>query len=203
MGGLGGLAAYGLHFGTSYTPVGGVGQALILTAAGTLVSVGVAALADERAAAGIMGGTTALVAGRIHAQMQLGDFAKKAKEGAATNGTNGSTQASSVMGRYMNAGAPIASFTGRLRPQTAMPGMAGKVVPRGAGAMVAPGGGIAPAAQTSMAPLGMARNQSFRVPVGSMGAGAVHGARLMGPRSWAYNTSAGRVYVSAHDVPRR
>lgn len=200
MGGLGGLLSYGIHFGAAYAPIGNIGQTLILTGAGTLASMGVAAWADERAAAGLMGGTVALVTGRIHAQLALGAFVKK--QAAAQNGNGTTTQASGVM-RRLNAGKSVPAFTGPLRPAAAAG--AGKVVPRttsqaaGAGAMLAPGGSIAPPVAASRAPMGFAGGSSFRVPVG---AGA--GRRLMGPRAWSYaaGAGAGRVYVSAHDVPR-
>ena len=61
---LGGVVAYGLHFGSSYAPVGNIGQTLILAGAGTVTSIGTAWFADDRAAWGIMGGTIALVTGR-------------------------------------------------------------------------------------------------------------------------------------------
>lgn len=185
---LGGVVAYGLHFGSSYAPVGNIGQTLILAGAGTVTSIGTAWFADDRAAWGIMGGTIALVTGRLHAQWALGAMVKKK---AAPNGADG------VYTR--GAGAPIPAFTGRLRPG------AGVVVPRGAAAMMNQQGQVQPAVATTSHRMGFAGGETFKVPVSTPGvtdAGASRyipgNARWFGPQSWAYD--AGKVFRSAHDV---
>jgi hypothetical protein len=224
---LGGGVAYAMHWGASYAPVGNVGQTLILAGAGTATSIGVAMLADERAANGIMGGTIALTLGRIHAQWLLGKMVKKK---TAENGNavpNG--EASGLYGRrgagalpmtvnphrqaYAGGAGQVAAFTGPL------PGGAGVVVPRGsvgaagplhitheAGAMMDPAGRIQPAPATTSARMGFAGGESFKQPEHTPGmeAGTSRyvpgGVRWFGPRSWAYD--AGKVFRSAHDVRR-
>lgn len=204
IGGIGGGLAYGLHFGASYAPVSNIWQTVILGVGGTAVAAGTSAWADQRAGAGLMGGVIALVAGRIHAQLSLGGVAEKRIENGNGAGRMG---ARSVMSRLSpgnqaprTGASAVKSFSGPL-PAWRQPGARGaaKVMPRGAGAMMGRGGGVAPSDPASMARMGFANQDSFRVPVG---AGAV---RLMGPRSWVYNTpgaGADAVYVSAHDVRR-
>jgi len=224
---LGGGVAYGIHWGTSYAPVGNVGQTLILAGAGTVTAIATSMLADERAGNGVMGGTTALVLGRLHAQWLLGKMVKKKTDEAPTNGT----EASGLYGRRGASGplpltvnphrqsaaygaGQVAAYTGPLQ------GGAGAVVPRGslgaagplhitheAGAMMDPSGRIMPAPATTSARMGFAGDESFKQPEptpGASDAGASRyvpgGVRWFGPRSWAYE--AGKVFRSAHDVRR-
>lgn len=64
LGGVGGLVAGGFDWGAEYLPVPAWAQALSLFGAGVITSVLTCRFADQRAGAGIAGGTTALLLGR-------------------------------------------------------------------------------------------------------------------------------------------
>lgn len=83
LGGLGGLLAGGLEWGADYLPVPAWGQAAALFGAGTLTAVALSKLADTRVGAGVAGGTTAVLVGRVR---QLVALASLGTPAAAGNG---------------------------------------------------------------------------------------------------------------------
>jgi len=64
IGGAGGMVAYGVDYGASMAPVSPAWQAVIAAAGGFAAGAGVGMLVDERAAAGVGGGTAALLLNR-------------------------------------------------------------------------------------------------------------------------------------------
>ncbi|MHC4218178.1 MAG: hypothetical protein ACYSU7_06935 [Planctomycetota bacterium] len=93
LGGLGGLLAGGLEWGADYLPWPAWGQALSLFGAGALTSVALCKLADTRVGAGVAGGTTAILVGRVRQLVALA-----ALDNGNGNG-NGNGDASAVIRR--------------------------------------------------------------------------------------------------------
>jgi len=86
LGALGGGVAYGIDFGVSYAPVGPTAQSAIIGAAGAVTSIAVAKYADERAGAGIAGGTGFALIGRVREQLALAAAAKATGTGTPQEG---------------------------------------------------------------------------------------------------------------------
>lgn len=88
LGGVGGLVAGGLDWGADYLPIPAWGQAASLFGGGLLTSVLLCKLADTRVGAGVAGGTTAVLVGRLRqlvalSRLQSGEGSMVRPRGAA------------------------------------------------------------------------------------------------------------------------
>lgn len=90
LGMVGGALAYGLDWGVSYAPVAPAWQAVIMGVSGGVISVGVAKFGNEAFAAGIAGGTGAMLAGRVREAITLASFGKQSTSGGEAKGVFGS-----------------------------------------------------------------------------------------------------------------
>ncbi len=71
LGAVGGLVAGGLDWGADYLPIPAWGQAASLLGAGLVTSVALCKLADVRVGAGVAGGTSAVMVGRVRQLVAL------------------------------------------------------------------------------------------------------------------------------------
>lgn len=135
IGGLGGAVAYGIDWGADYAPVGAYARAAILAGAGTVTAVGVHYLASPRAGAGIMGGTSALLIGRLRQAIALSSAAKKEEKKGTDAGLPQVLLNPGAYGpSYRGPGVPLESGQVYARPRYGMRPEAGVV--REAGAML-------------------------------------------------------------------
>lgn len=99
IGGAGGIAMYGVNWGVEYIPVSDLWRSVIFGALGAATSLGLAKYADVRLGAGTMGGTSALLTGRIVTQIRMAQVAPATTTAAPAKPTT-------AAGVYrMNAGA--------------------------------------------------------------------------------------------------
>lgn len=193
LGALGGGIAAGLDWGADYIPLSALWQSVILGGTGYTLSIGLAMLADTRLGAGLAGGTTALLVGRVRQQVALSGMA--ATNGAATNGG----EAGAVARRRMRASEAGQVYAPpRLRGRSEVGAVvrsreAGAVLRREAGQM---------RPVTTPETMAMQRWPGART-FKRTEAGASYYTRgpirYYGPQSWALRRETGAVYVSAHN----
>jgi hypothetical protein len=85
-GGAAGVAAYGMNWGVEYIPLADVWRTVIFGTAGLAGSLALAKWADLSLGSGLMGGTSALLTGRIVTQIRMAQVAPKPTKTAAAAG---------------------------------------------------------------------------------------------------------------------
>jgi hypothetical protein len=190
LGFLGGGVAYGIDWGVDYAPVSPAIRSVILGVGGAATSFGVAMLADDRAAAGIAGGTGALLIGRVRQQLALAGAGKEDKK-KKEEGGKAALEAGQVYWRPRYGARPDA---GVVVPQGQAPGVIAGAFPPEAGAIL--GQEVDWAATMRGSPF--ARGKTYKHAEAGASRYIPGPIRWYGPQSWAYRYDSGVVYRSAH-----